>query len=652
LDFFEQQDSARRASRWLLLWYLLAALFVIACFNIAAAMGYAVLATYGALPLAGAEPLVWRGLVGSYLHALFHVPAGFHLAVSGAVAAIVTAVSAWHIWKLSEGGPVVAEMLGARFLERGQATPAETRLLNVVEEMAIASGIAVPPVYLLAYDDAVNALVAGHSPNEAVIVATRGLVQKLTRDELQGVMGHEFSHILNGDMALNVGLVGLLAGLTCFGEWGERLVYGAAAEARGSSREERGGEVLGAMFGTLIAFIGFPGSFAAEAIKAAISRQRELLADAASVQFTRNPDAIAGALDAVALLRAGTTLQGLYVQELSHMFFLPAVVHWWTFPTHPPTEERIRRAHPRFQRDEYRRTRPGSHYDDGRRAVLDGAGNIVKVVGGIETAATLAAAVGSPRPEHVDHARRLLERLPPALKRRLATPEGAEQVIFGLLLERDGAGRERQLALLGGRGDEAAAAQFEITGLERSHGLLLVELALPALKQFEQQRRDAFLADVVRLVEADRRVTLSEFVRATLLRQHLREGAGKPLRTRFGKLAEVAQDAHVVLSLIAHASKGDAAAAHAKGKAILGIELPGPLPVAELSTARIGDALERLRHLEPFTKPRVLKACLETAAADGVFRLAEAELVRAIAATLDCPLPPVIGALDPATLAP
>jgi hypothetical protein len=236
----------------------------------------------------------------------------------------------------------------------------------------------------------------------------------------------------------------------------------------------------------------------------------------------------------------------------------------------------------------------------------------------------------------VDHARKLLEKLPEALKRRLATPEGAEQVMF---------------ALLGANGEQASAARFEMQGLGRQQNLLLVELALPALKQFPQQRRDAFLAEMQRLVETDQKVTLAEFVQATLLRQHLREGAGKPLRTKFGTLAEVAQDAHLVLSLIAHASKGDAAAAHAKGRAILGIELPGPLPVAELSTARLGEALERLRHLEPFTKPRVLKACLETAAADGAFRLAEAELVRAIAATLDCPLPPVIGALDPATLA-
>jgi len=628
LDFFDQQELARRTSRRLLIWYLLAALFVVACFNAVAAAGYAALATYGALPLAGGEPLVWRGLLRTYFHALFHVPAGFHLAVSVVVGAIIAAVSAWRIWKLSEAGPAVADMLGAHFLERGRATPPETRVLNVVEEMAIASGIAVPPVYLLADDDAINALVAGHSPNEAVIVVTRGMVHKLTRDELQGVMGHEFSHILNGDMALNLRLVGLLAGLTCFGEFGERLVYGAAQGVRGKSREEIGGEAVSALFGTLIAFIGFPGSFAAEAIKAAISRQRELLADAASVQFTRNPDGIAGALDAVSLLHAGTTLRGLHVQELSHMFFLPAAVHWWTFPTHPPVEERIRRAHPRFQREEYRRTRPGGHYDDGRRAVLDGAGNIVKVVGGIGTAAMLAAAVSAPRPEHVDHARRLLDRLPQALRHRLATPKGAQQAI---------------VQLLGGHGT--------LEGVGRHQALLLIELALPVLKQRPQKDRDAFLVEVNRLVQADGKVTLSEFVQATLLHQHLRAGAGKPIPTKFRKVEDVAQDTHIVLSLIAHASNSDAAAAHAKGREILGIELPGLMPAAQLTSVGIGASLERLRHLEPFSKPRVLKACLETAAADGVFRLAEAELVRAVAATLDCPLPPVIGALDPATLA-
>jgi Zn-dependent protease with chaperone function len=621
LDFFAQQDSARRASRWLLFWYFVAVAFVVLCFNLAVALAYSVLALYGALPLAGGD-WVWTSLPQAWWHALTHVPAKVHYGVSTLVAGIILAMTVRRWWQLREGGAAVAHLLGAHYLDRSRVTPAEAKLVNVVEEMAIASGIAVPPVYLLAGEDAINALVAGYSPNEAVIIATRGAVQKLSRDELQGVMGHEFSHILNGDMALNVRLVAQLAGIACFGEWGEALVREATRANQGASREERGSGVLFAMFGVAIAFIGFPGLFAAEAIKAALSRQRELLADAASVQFTRNPDGIAGALDSISFLKAGTTLRVAHAVELSHMFFLPAVARWWAFPTHPPIEERIRRANPRFQREDYRRTRHAAHYQDSARAVLDGAGNVVKVVG------AFTALIEAPRPEHVDHARGLLERLPQALKQRLATPEGAQAVILGLL-----------------------SAQGNVEGVGRHHYLLLIELALPALKQLHRKQRDAFLAEAGRLVEADGKVTLSEFVQATLLRQHLREGAGKPIPTKFGTLADVAQDAQVVLSLIAHASGGDAAAAHAKGKAVLGIELPGPLSVAQLSTAGVGEALERLRHLQPFQKPRLLKACLEAAAADGKFRLAEAELVRAVAATLDCPLPPVIGALDPATLA-
>ncbi len=592
MDFFAQQDEARRASRWLVLWYLLAVAFVVACFNLAAALVYAAFSWGQLMPLAT------------------------HLAVSGVVAATILGVTLHRMWQMSEGGPAVAALLGAHYLDRSHCTPAEAKLLNVVEEMAIASGIAVPPVYLLRGETAINALVAGHTPNEAVIVATQGAVQQLSRDELQGVMGHEFSHILNGDMALNVRLVSLLAGIACFGEWGEAMVYAGAAEAAKKSREERGGEVLVALFGTAIAFIGFPGLFAAEAIKAAISRQRELLADAASVQFTRNPDGIAGALDSIRYLKAGTTLRTAYAIELSHMFFAPAIVRWWAWPSHPPVEERIRRAHPRFMQEDYRRTRHASTYRDGRVAVLDGAGNVVKVMGGL---GALAAVIEAPRPEHVDHARRLLEALPAQTRQRLATPEGAQQIV--------------------------------LEGLGQAQQLLIFELALPALKQLPQKRRDTFLAEVRRRVEADRKVTLAEFVQATLLRQHLREGAGKPIPTQFRKVEDVAQDAHVILSLIAHASQGDTEAAHAKGKAMLGVELPGALPAAELTAARLETALERLRHLQPFQKPRVLKACVETAAADGRFRLAEAELVRAVAATLDCPLPPVIGALDPATLA-
>ncbi|MDH4173175.1 MAG: M48 family metalloprotease [Betaproteobacteria bacterium] len=623
MDFFAQQDEARRASRRLVPWFLLAVAFVGAAMALVAVLAVTMfLMILGAVPGAG-EHYIWHGLPGYFADIFARVAPPVSKIVGLAVAAIILGVTAWRMWQLRQGGTTIAGLLGAHYLERSRVMPAEARLLNVVEEMAIASGIAVPPVYLLNSENAINALVAGHSPNEAVIIVTRGAMQQLSRDELQGVMGHEFSHILNGDMALNMRLVSLLAGIACFGEWGEAMVHAGAKEARGKAREERGGEVLAAMFGAAIAFVGFPGLFAAEAIKAAISRQRELLADAASVQFTRNPDGIAGALDTIRYLKAGTTLRTAYAIELSHMFFAPAVVRWWAWPSHPPIEARIRRVHPRFMQEDYRRTRHASTYRDGRVAVLDGAGNVVKVIGGL---GALAAVIEAPRPEHVDHARRLLERLPAGLRTQLGGPESATHAVLGLL-----------------RGELAA--------IPRHQALLLIELALPALKQLKQKRRDEFLAEVTRTIEADRKMTLTEFVQSTFLQQHLRAGAGKPIPTQFRKVEEVAQDAHLVLSLIAHASQGDTEAAHAKGRAVLGVALPAPLAAAEITGARLEAALERLRHLQPFQKPRVLKACVEAAAADGTFRLAEAELVRAVAATLDCPLPPVIGALDPATLA-
>ena len=625
MDFFEQQERARRTSRWLVVWYLLAALSVVASYCLVAA--------------------------------LIRVPLKVNLALGATVGGIVLAVSAYRIWQLSGGGPAIAHLLGARYLEAGRCTASERRLLNVVEEMAIASGISVPPVYVLDGDDAINALVAGYSPNEAVIIVTQG-VHKLSRDELQGVMGHEFSHILNGDMALNLRLVGLLAGLTSIGEAGERLVYWAAALNKRQSRENRGPGAVTALFGALIAFIGFPGTFAASAIKAAISRERELLADAASLQFTRNPDAIAGALDSILALRAHTTVRAASSEQFSHMFFATAVGHWWGFPSHPPILERIRRAHPRFLRDEYRATRHGKRSEV---AVLDGAGNVVKNTRmapsqAAATALAAVASVGQPSSQHVDYAARLLGRLPSRLREALREAEEAELAMFALALEPESAAREAELeALAGRRGEQTRAKVVElhayVGGLARPHMLTLADLAVPAIKEQRQKVRDAFLADLTAVVEADRRVTLREFVLLTLLRQRLREGAGQPIRTQFQKIDEVAPDAHAIVSLVALSAKDGAQAAFEKGAAVLKLGWTAPLGREALSTAKVSEALERLRHLSPWAKPGLLKACFEAAAADGVLRLTEAELVRMVAATLDCPVPPLLAAQDPKALA-
>ena len=622
MDFFEEQERARRRSRWLVLAYLGAVALVVASYCAVGAGLYAVWAAY------------WLG-------AAAWPPPGLLAGIAAAVGSLIVSVSAWRIWQLREGGPMVAWLLGARYVEPGKCTPTERRLLNVVEEMAIASGIALPPVYCLNGEQGINALVAGYSPNEAVIIVTRGAMDRLSRDELQGVMGHEFSHILNGDMALNVRLVGLLAGLEWFVDTGENIVLQVGKNFQALQREERGEGAVAALFGALIAFIGFPGALAADAIKAAISREREFLADAASVQFTRNPEAIAGALDSILALRAHTAVSALHCELFSHMFFAHAAGRWWAFPTHPPIEARIRRAHPRFLRDDYRETRHGRRQEV---AVIDGAGSVVKHVKSL----ALMASVGHPTPRHVDHAARLLAELPERLRLALREPAQAETAMFALALEPEEETRQHELAALAARRGAAAAARASelhvyVGILARSHMLTLADLAVPAIKERKQKARDAFLADLAAVVEADRRVTLREFVLLTLLRQRLREGAGLPIATQFRRVEEVGPDAHAVVSLVALAA-GDPAKAFARGAAVLKLGWTESVSKDALGTARVSEALERLRHLAPFQKPGVLKACVEAAAADGTIGLAEGELVRMVAATLDCPVPPLIAA--------
>lgn len=663
-DCFELQEAARRTTRRLLPVYALAVVAVAATVALIAGALFALFILFwgGPLPEGVSLTLDLRSPVRNYFEVLSKgVPRGFFWSIGGGMLALMVAASLWRMWQLRGGGEAVAELLDARPIERGQANAAVTRLLNVVEEMAIASGMSVPPVYVMEDETAINALAAGYSANEAVIVVTRAAMQKLTRDELQGVIAHEFSHILNGDMRLNVWLLGLLYGIVFIGQAGEHMVRVAVRGAIGVKREKQTLSPGLLLAGVVLAGVGHVGVMAARLIKSAIGRQREFLADAASVQFTRNPEGIAGALDSTRSLRLGTRLLHPHAEDASHMFFAQAVGTWLGpgFSTHPPIDERIRRVHPRFRIEDYRRAREGIH-QLGAVAVIDGGGNVVRTLGAGEkltTAAALAgvaAAVGHPGREHLDAAARLIASVPATTRTRLDTAAGAEQVMFALALEKDETVRAAELAALTARRDaaaakEALAAWQEIAALGRACVLPLAELALPALKAQPQAGRDAFVEDLAAVVAADRRVTLAEFVLLTFLRQHLREGAGRPVRSEFDKMEQVAGEAGLVLSLIAHAARGEAAAAFAEGAPRLGLPTDALVPIGELSLVRVGEALERLRRLAPLGKPRVLRACLDTAAHGG-FRLAQAELVRTVAATLDCPVPPVLAALDPATL--
>lgn len=663
MDFFEAQADARRRTRLLMLAFGFAVLVVVASYCLLAILGYAVLALFAGLPLREPLPAV-TNIVSAYASTVMRVPHEVPLLVGGLKAAIILVVTASRMWALRDGGYTVAHYLGARYVDPSRCNASERRLINIVDEMAIASGITSPPVYLLDRERSVNALVAGHSPNEAVIIVTLGAVTQLSRDELQGVVAHEFSHILNGDMALNIRLAALLSGLSWVGEQSEELFERSAQSALKLGREKTGGDAIYALAAIVLAMVGFPGMLAADAIKASISRHRELLADAASVQFTRNPDGIAGALDSVLALKTGTSVNAAHASAFAHMFFMPSGSHWWSFPTHPPIQERIRRTHPQFQRLDYRKRRGTAVSPSDRAvAVLDGGGNIVKVheplgalgsgaVGAALTAAVVADAVGRPAAAHVDYARKLLASIPELLRTRMATPEGAAQLLFALACEPDEAVRKHELAALAARrGEEFAAGTAEAyrmaAPLGRAAGLDLAELALPVLRAQKQPLRDAFLADHQAVIEADKRVTLREFVLHTFLRQHLREDAGRPVRSVYKSVGEVKADAHAVLSMVAHAGGADsAAAAFDAGKHWLGVELEAPLPVAGLSTRQVGESLERLRQLRALEKPRLIKACTDTVNADGTLRIPEVELLRLVTAALDCPLPPLLATLD------
>ena len=334
-DFFTRQDAARRKTTRLVVLFVLAVLAIMVSIDLllAATIGYA---SGGS---EGGRRDYWAIATDPWL---------VGLAVIGTLV-VVGGGSLFKVAQLRGGGKVVAEELGGRLLHPDTSDPTEQQLQNVVQEMAIASGTPTPPVYLLDHEQGINAFAAGFTPSDAVIGITRGTAERLTRDELQGVVAHEFSHILNGDMRLNIRLIGILHGILIIGLLGYFVLRASmfSGYRRRSSRDQGGGAMVLLALGAGLAAVGFFGTFFGNLIKAAVSRQREFLADASAVQFTRHPDGIAGALKKIAGFSAGSRVQSPNAPAASHMFFGRATGGFsGMFSTHPPLEERIRRIDP------------------------------------------------------------------------------------------------------------------------------------------------------------------------------------------------------------------------------------------------------------------------------------------------------------------
>src|SRR5881396_216781 len=630
MDFFEQQHRARRHTWLMLLLFVLAVAAIVAAFDLVCAVVY-----------------IWlfdvQILYSSNL--LQQVPRSVYLWSTLATLLVIGWGTASRLYQLSSGGVAVADLIGARHVKRDTGEPAERRLLNVVEEMALASGITVPLVFVMDDQRTINAFAAGYSPNEATVIVTRGTLEQLNRDELQGVVAHEFSHILNGDMRLNIHLVGVIAGIVMVGSIGAFLMTGIRD---GDDLRRAGTDIRVFFLGLLLWLIGSIGVLAGRLIKAVISREREFLADASAVQFTRNPNGIGGALFKIGL--RGSTIGQRHAEELSHMCIGAPVNDYFEFALfhdHPPLDDRIERllgpGAKRLLRERMERAEAAALSARGSPVVSELVSPLyaVRPAG----AASLVESIGNPSSAHLDHARGMLDAIPAEIRAAVGRDEGAEAALFALLLG-GGELRRAQLALIGaGSRAEVAAQSARFADALKPLGararLPVLELVIPTLKRLPGPERDGLLEKMKAVIEADRKITLGEFVLLTLCRTQIRKEPKRPPAVKYRSVEAVAAEAAVVLSLLAHSGKGGMAAFD-KGMAALGAAGGVLRSPSELNIAAVESALNELNLLAPLKKPLFIKACVATAMADDKLTLAEAELLRAICATLDSPLPPIL----------
>jgi len=655
MDFFEQQAKAHHKTKMLVVYFVLAVISII-------------IMVYGVTLLAGTLAF------SSHHHHYIDAPQlelwnpQLFIAVALGTVAVIFIGSAYKTMALSEGGSAVAESLGGRLIASNTNNPNERKLLNVVEEMSIASGVPMPKVYVLEAEDGINAFAAGHTPSDAAVAVTRNCMTKLTRDELQGVIGHEFSHILNGDMRLNIRLIGILFGIFCIATIGRILM-----QARGRNS---GGIV---MVGLLLLAVGSLGVFFGRLIQAAVSRQREFLADASSVQFTRNPGGLSGALQKIG--GYGSFMESPHAPDASHLFFASGLTDSFIglMATHPPIEERIRAIDPnwngQFQRitdDPPENLHLSTPPRPPRTRTAPPLPNIFgTMVGGAVLASGMENPpiikphyvlpnLGNPTPLHLKYAEELRDALPENLKDAAHEPLDATALIYALILSPDDSQRATQLSGLATRvppavADKVTALFPNVSKTATRARLPLVNIALPALRQLDAGQFRQFSDTLEWLINSDGEVELFEFVIQKIVLRHLDAQFNGPRKAviQYYTLKPLLPDCTLVLSALANIGSND------PGEIQKAFDTGAPfiraiddsalvlVPSEQCGVEQINTALDRLALAAPIIKKNLVQACAQVVGADGVIHESEAELLRAIADTLDCPMPP-LGVSDPA----
>jgi Zn-dependent protease with chaperone function/uncharacterized tellurite resistance protein B-like protein len=628
MNFWEHQDQAKAASRRLTLMFALAVIFLAGLFTLVL-----VIAAHDALvrDTAGLR----EATSTAALVKIFFAEAQWDLIalIAGGIALVLVSMSLVRVMILKRGGGKrVAESLGGRLVTLDSvANDRERILLNVVTEMALASGIPAPSVYVLE-DETINAFAAGNRLEDAVIGVTQGTLTQLNRDQLQGIVAHEFSHIVHGDMSLNLRMIGVLFGIMVFQKIGYQII-------RSSGRSKNSMPVVAVGAGFLVC--GALGYGIGSLIRAAISRQREFLADASAVQFTRNPQGISEALSKAV---GFTTISSPNAGEVAHMFFLQAVKGFFAepFASHPPIKERIHRI---------------GHIDMKKLAAVESqAGTAPRVAAGGESAGVAAfagtarvqalkpgaavASVGTLNEDALIKVRAFVAALPAAISESLKSPDRTAELTLSLAVAGDAATRKTQENVLGRHmTGETVRRVIDLAGMRREGPrLAYLDLAIPMLRKLDAKRLSGLHAALRDLVMADGKVELFEFLLLKNFEKILSGTSGKSSTSMNGGAAALS-----LITALAYAGARDVAAAQKAfetGMKAMGAAGVKTLPPAGDFTV-LANALTAADRLRPTDKKRLLEAAAEVAAADGVLTTDELELLRGVSTYIGCPMPAV-----------
>ncbi len=588
MDFLAQQEAARKKS---------------AALTVAAVVFLLPVAAITGWILSWAIRFTWLAF-SSHL-----APAAESAAVAYPLAAAIVVLSALVAYSRISSGKALMRRVGARSARRQD----EQVLLNVVEEMSIASGVDLPSVWVQDDDRGVNALAAGFGEGDAAVCVTAGALRYLTRDELQGVVAHEFGHILNGDMRLNSRLVALVEGLSGISTLGRTMLRPFGGLFRIEDDEDsrsfhwggcRGGSTKGggSAFGLLVLvyvvtgaalwLIGLGGVFFARILQGAVSREREFLADAAAVQFTRNPEGLADALRFSRLLKhAGWTNRSGSVANVCHMFFIGE--DWGRADMHPPVADRVARL-----------SRLGLSANDGRfreRLACVRKDREAQVKRNHEEYCKAKSVEALFSPQSV--------RIPPELMARLRTSAGSGAVLCGLA-----------------QGVAPAEWSGEMSAKERR---IVAYKAVATLRQQGTESEIAAWADRIETAAKDGgEVGSFGFMLLCAVRRRLRASAPPPVR----KPAYLTQPAAEVVSTVAaYGANGDAAYELARRR--LAVFFPGwperPAPLE--SVRRLFADLDALRSLSLVIKQEYLATLKAVVSEDRVVTDDEANYLSAVA---------------------